>query len=290
MKGETYDRSAQDVGNIVALEHVNVWIPSQEIATAFYVVGLGFTRDPYLMVGLENMWINLGQQQFHMPTNKPQVLRGVVGLVVPDLDALTARLTEVKGALAGTAFDFKVENGHVLVTSPWGNRFRCHAPGPRFHNMTLGMPYVEFPVERGTAAGIARFYTKVMGAPGRTTPEGGEAVTRVRVGNAQELVFRETPEALAPFDGHHIAIYVSDFGGPHRQLVALGLLTEESNPYQYRFLDIADPDSGRKLFTIEHEVRSLTHPMYLRPLINRNPAQRQRTYERGKDAFVPGLV
>lgn len=289
MKGETYDRGAQDVGNIVALEHVNVWIPSQELATAFYVVGLGFTRDPYLMVGLENMWINIGQQQFHMPTNKPQVLRGLVGLVVPDLEALTARLTEVKGALAGTAFDFKVDNGHVDVISPWGNRFRCHPPGPAFRDMTLGLPYVEFPVERGTAAGIARFYTTIMDAPAATT-EGGEAVTRVRVGNAQELIFRETPEPLAPYDGHHIAIYISDFAGPHRRLVDLGLVTEESNPYQYRFLDIADPDSGQKLFTIEHEVRSLTHPMYLRPLINRNPAQRQRTYERGRDPFVPGVL
>jgi len=45
--------------------------------------------------------INIGQQQFHLPTGKPQVLRGWVGLVVPDLDALTARLAEVKPKLAG---------------------------------------------------------------------------------------------------------------------------------------------------------------------------------------------
>jgi hypothetical protein len=30
--------------------------------------------------------------------------------------------------------------------------------------------------------------------------------------------------------------------------------------------------------------------MFLRPLINRNPAQRQATYQRGRDAYVPGLV
>jgi hypothetical protein len=46
----------------VALEHVNVWIPDQQIATLFYVTGLGLTRDPYLMPGLENMWINIEQQ------------------------------------------------------------------------------------------------------------------------------------------------------------------------------------------------------------------------------------
>jgi hypothetical protein len=42
------------------------------------------------------------------------------------------------------------------------------------------------------------------------------------------------------------------------------------------------------LCVIEHEVRSYTHPMFLRPLVNRNPAQRQATYQRGRDAFHPG--
>jgi hypothetical protein len=51
MADETYDRTTQDVGNIVALEHVNVTIPDQQLATLFYVVGLGLTRDPYLMPG-----------------------------------------------------------------------------------------------------------------------------------------------------------------------------------------------------------------------------------------------
>src|SRR4051794_18993415 len=88
MAAHDYDRRRQDIGNIVALEHVNVRVPDQLAAIAFYVEGLGFTRDPYLMVGLENMWINLGQQQFHLPTAAPQVVRGVVDMVVPDLDAL----------------------------------------------------------------------------------------------------------------------------------------------------------------------------------------------------------
>jgi hypothetical protein len=39
------------------------------------------------------------------------------------------------------------------------------------------------------------------------------------------------------------------------------------------------------LFTIEHEVRSLTHPLYARPLVNRNPAQSNNDYVRGHDAF-----
>jgi hypothetical protein len=100
------------------------------------------------------------------------------------------------------------------------------------------------------------------------------------------LIIRETEAPIPAFDGHHIAIYIADFSGPHRFLKERNLVTEESNPFQYRFKDIVDPDSGKLLFEIEHEVRSLTHPMYGRPFVNRNPAQTQRTYVRGHDAFV----
>ena len=126
-------------------------------------------------------------------------------------------------------------------------------------------------------------------APATVAPDGAGAVARVQVGVRQELRFRETREPLPPYDGHHIAIYIADFSGPHRWLAERGLITEESNEVQYRFTEIVDPETVRPLFTIEHEVRCATHPMYLRPLINRNPAQRQATYARGRDAFVPGL-
>src|SRR5213079_142525 len=83
---------AEDVGNIVSLEHVNTQIPDQSLATLFYIVGLGFTRDPYMNVGLRNMWANVGEQQFHLPTRPPQAIQGHIGLVVPDLDELKERL------------------------------------------------------------------------------------------------------------------------------------------------------------------------------------------------------
>ena len=115
-----------------------------------------------------------------------------------------------------------------------------------------------------------------------------DGVARVTVGPQQTLVFRESPEPKPAYDGHHIAIYVSDFSGPHARLQERGLISEESNEYQYRFVTITDPATNRPLFDIEHEVRCVTHPMYLRPLICRNPAQRQPTYQRGQDAFVNG--
>src|SRR5260221_365183 len=61
-----YDRSAEDLGNVVGLEHVNLLIPDQGRATLFYVTGLGLTRDPYLMTNVDNMWINAGRSQFHV--------------------------------------------------------------------------------------------------------------------------------------------------------------------------------------------------------------------------------
>src|SRR5438128_9433355 len=95
-KVRQYDRAAQTVGNIVHLEHFNVVIPDQRLATLFYIVGLGGTRDPYLFMGLENMWINFGRTQVHMPSRAvpPRVerLRGTAGFVVPDLEALKKRL------------------------------------------------------------------------------------------------------------------------------------------------------------------------------------------------------
>jgi hypothetical protein len=289
MADDGYDRTTQDVGNIVALEHVNVRIPDQQLATLFYVVGLGLTRDPYLMVGLENMWINIGQQQFHLPTGPPQVLRGDVGLVLPDFDELPGRLAMVQRHLGATKFAYTVEDKHIRVVSPWGNVLRCHPPGPAFGDMTLGMPYVEFLVEPGGAEGIARFYRDGLGAPALVARNGGEAAARITVGPQQELIFRESAGPIPAYDGHHIQIYISNFSGPHRWLAERGLVTEESNWYQYRFQDIADPETGRVLFTIEHEVRSLRSPLYHRPLVNRNAAQRQPTYQRGRDAFVPGM-
>ncbi|KAF0105105.1 MAG: hypothetical protein FD144_743 [Rhodospirillaceae bacterium] len=279
-----YDRSAEDLGNIVALEHVNLGIADQGLATVFYMSGLGLTRDPYMMTGIDNMWINVGRSQFHLPTMaRAQRLRGRIGLVIPDREALLQRLHRVKGLLGDTRFAFVEHDDHVETTCPWGNHILCHDPSPRFVGMTLGMAYVEFDVPRGTAGGIAGFYHDVFATGARVD---GTAA-HVSVGIGQELIFRESDAAAGAYDGHHIQVYVANFSGPYRQLVDRGLLTEESNQHQYRFQHIADPATGKALFEIEHEVRSLRHPMYARPLVNRNPLQTNRVYMPGRDAWVP---
>jgi len=153
--------------------------------------------------------------------------------------------------------------------------------------MVLGIPYVDFLVAQGTAAGIGRFYTEVFAARSTLTQEAAGAVARVQVGSWQWLAFRETTDRVPEYDGHHIAIYIASFSSPHAFLVRHGLITEESDAHQYRFQEIVDPETGRKLYRVEHEVRSLCHPMWGRELVNRNPSQIQRSYARGRDAFVP---
>ncbi len=279
-----YDRARQDLGNIALLEHVNVTIPDQRLATIFYVSGLGLTRDPYLMTGVDNMWVNVGRSQFHLPSRGTQVLRGHVGLVLPDLAALGRRLEKVAPLLAETRFSWARREGTIEATCPWGNRYRCHAPAPQFGDSELAIAYVEFNVPRGAAPGIARFYEEIMGAQA-TLETGASQTAVVATGAAQHLRFRESDRPLPAYDGHHVQVYVADFSGPHRRLAERGLVTEESSEHQYRFRDIVEPGDGRALFTIEHEVRSLTHPLYARLLVNRNPAQSNREYVRGHDAF-----
>jgi hypothetical protein len=279
----TYDRTVEDVGNVVALEHVNTRVPDQQLAILFYAVGLGLTRDPYLMTGVGNMWINVGRSQFHLPTGVAQVLRGHTGLVVPDRAALLARLDQVKAPLKGTRFSVSEQAEFVEVTCPWGNRIRVFPPGARFGRMQLGIPYVELEAGVGTAEGIARFYREVMQTRASVGQDAEGRFARVSVGAGQDLYFRETPKPAPAFDGHHIAVYLADFSGPYRRLGERGLVTEESDQHQYRFQDIVALDTGKVLFTIEHEVRSMRHPLYARPQVNRNPAQSNRSFAPGHE-------
>jgi hypothetical protein len=281
-----FDRTTEDLGNSIHLEHVNVTVPDQRLATLFYVAGLGLTRDPYLMVSDTNMWVNVGRSQFHLPSGNAQVLRGHTGIVISGREALLDRLASVAKKLDGTAFAFSEHNDHVEATCPWGNRLRCYEPdAARFGRITLGIPYVEFEVPTGTAQGICNFYPQIMGMSAELK-NGDGAVARVRVGKDQYLQFRETDRPQPEYDGHHVQFYITNFSGPHRRLSERGLISQEDNQYQYRFRDIVDLTDGKHLFTIEHEVRSVTHPMYLRPLVNRDPAQTSRTYAHGHDEWA----
>src|SRR6476659_10932987 len=102
-----FDRKAETLGNITALEHVNVEIPNQGLASDFYLLGCGFTRDPYLFPGTNNMWVNIGRSQFHLPSGDALVLRGHVGVVTPSREQLLDRFAGVQKDLADSKFSFE---------------------------------------------------------------------------------------------------------------------------------------------------------------------------------------
>ena len=218
-------------------------------------------------------------------------------MVVPDLDGLKRRLDFIDRPMQGTAFGRDERGDHVRLTCPWGNDIRAYGPG---FGMSLGIPFAQVDVAPGSAEGIARFYRDVLDTPARAVRNGGEEPSageregaplanraEVSMGGSQRLIFQETDAELADYDGHHIAIYVSNFSKPHAALVEHDLITEESDQHQYRFQAIVDPETGEQLAEIEHEVRSLKHPMFKRFLVNRNPAQSFMNYTQGRDAFVP---
>ena len=288
---EQYDRTTQDVGNMVLLEHFNVVHDDQRLATLFYVVGLGGTRDPYLFVGLDNMWVNFGRTQAHLPSRGDkkvsEVLRGTIGLVVPELAEAEKKLAFAGSEMKRVApevpnkFAFSRKGDCVEATCPWGNRFRLHAPSEAFPRTDLGLAYIDFDVPPGTAERIARFYTQVLRCP--ASARDGRA--DVPVGRNQHLYFTETQKPLPEYDGHHIQVYIGDFSGPYKWLLERGLISMETDASEWRFQWIVDPADGRKLFQIEHEVRSTKHWLYNRPLVNRNPRITNLTYVPGADAF-----
>lgn len=290
-KLKPYDRTTQDVGNLVLLEHFNCVIDDQRLAVLFYVVGLGATRDPYMFPGLENIWLNFGRTQVHMPSRgvppRAERLRGTAGFVVPSLEDLKRRLEyagkEMRRVVpeVPNKFSFEVKADCIEASDPWGTRVRCHAPSPEFGATELGLVYVDFDVPPGAAEGIAHFYTEVMKSPARAS--NGRAI--VPVGKNQKLMFTEASAPVPEYDGHHIQVYIADFSSPYRWLKERDLITLETDESEWRFQWIVDPRDASKLFQIEHEVRSLKHRLFARPLVNRNHAVTNMTYQHGQDAF-----
>jgi len=152
-----------------------------------------------------------------------------------------------------------------------------------------GIDYVEFRVPRGSAEKIGSFYDYAFDAPTTLVTDGagegeeGDAIAIVGIGPidatgraGQSLLFRECDDALPPYDGHHISLYVganrADFeaafvncdeagvvwANPRFRDAALTL--EGAREWrQFRFKDIVDLETGAKVFELEHEIRSIEH-------------------------------
>ncbi|KAL6070094.1 Glyoxalase, variant 3 [Balamuthia mandrillaris] len=145
--------------------------------------------------------------------------------------------------------------------------------------------------------------TQVVPLPRSTSEEGkkeddGLKVAIIRVGTNQRLIFREDEAEDERKDdsklGYHVCIYVTRFSKVYESFRAADLLFRENRfddrydtleqaleAHQFRFAKIVstnedeegkkrkEEEDGATLHVLEHEVRSLGHPSFMRPLVNR---------------------
>ena len=260
-----------EVGTIVHFEHVNLRIPDHRLAHVYFCLGLGYTRDPTRMVGVENMWVNIGTQQIHLPVGPPTPLRGEVGVVVPNVDEVARRFVEAAPYFEGTLFSCSREGDTLRTTTPWGHLVRVHPFGllPGRYPQAIG--YVELWVAKGTAAGIAAFFRDVIGCPAELEPVEGAPTARVTVGPHQQFRFVERPDGGTIPHRNHVAVYLTRYHATYAELSLRGCIMEEDTNEQFRFHHIKDPGTGQMLFSFEHEMRSIHHPDFRKPLANRVP-------------------
>lgn len=147
-----------------------------------------------------------------------------------------------------------------------------------------GISYVEFLCPAKTARTIAEFYEVVFEAASTVVecPDGSAAAV-VGIGRIddtgkadQALVFRETTLPIPKYDGHHIALYVGEDAAGFEEafLYCLDAGVVWVNPRfsdkadslegarqykQFRFKNIVDVKTGKKVFELEHEIRSVEH-------------------------------
>ncbi len=150
----------------------------------------------------------------------------------------------------------------------------------------LGIDYVEFNVKRSNddvILQIAQFYEYAMDAAVSVVQDGSNRVAIVGIGSvssngrpSQCLLFREVDEETPPYDGHHVALYVGkstqDFYDTFKQIEQAGIVwvnprfTDKATNLsgakkwnQFRFKDILDLKTGKIIYTLEHEIRSVEH-------------------------------
>jgi hypothetical protein len=150
----------------------------------------------------------------------------------------------------------------------------------------LGIDYVEFNVQRrndDVILKIAQFYEYALDAAVSVVQDGSYRVAIIGVGSvssdgrpSQCLLFREIDDEIPPYDGHHVALYVGqnsqDFCQIFKQIEQAGIVwvnprfTDKATNLsgakkwnQFRFKDLLDLKTGKIIYTLEHEVRSVDH-------------------------------
>jgi len=260
---------------MVHFDHVNFETPDHDMATIFFMNGLGLTRDPYRRADERNMGVNVGLQQFHLPRRgkKTPPFHGVIGVVHPDIPGVLERLKllDQMGKFANTPYSLDDRGDFVSLTTPFGYKLNLHSEGTLPFLRPLGIVYAEIPVPVGSAGSIGRFYFKVVGAPVSFEKKSEGFTSAVTAGAHQEIRFVE--RQLDDYDTHtmHISYHVTHYNNLRNQLREHGSLKGKGQREVFFFDKIYDPDTGENVFTINNEVRSVYHPDFMRVLINRWP-------------------
>eukprot|EP00197_Chlamydomonas_leiostraca_P002747 CAMPEP_0202859776 /NCGR_PEP_ID=MMETSP1391-20130828/1749_1 /ASSEMBLY_ACC=CAM_ASM_000867 /TAXON_ID=1034604 /ORGANISM="Chlamydomonas leiostraca, Strain SAG 11-49" /LENGTH=422 /DNA_ID=CAMNT_0049538853 /DNA_START=174 /DNA_END=1443 /DNA_ORIENTATION=- len=251
--------TAQDFGNVICMEHVNLEVPDLEVARMFYEEGLGLTIDPSKTGaqrgGSHVMWYNVGRQQLHI-CKGPHAQRlpqgGAIGLVLPDVGGVAHRLEGLQSQLGDIAVT-RLSHHTLEVKDPHGVTFIIHdvsaPPGAQEDaQQPVCDPHIAYlllPCFPGTAVHIARFYADRLGAlvrvsGGRKRSDGSKGLIRgeVLLGlPGTRLVFTEQPglpawseqAAAALYDGWHVCFYIADFSGTYSRCQPLLF---NSHPYR----------------------------------------------------------
>jgi len=107
-------------------------------------------------------------------------------------------------------------------------------------------------------------------------------MAQIVVGPWQRLIFREKENyQKGDYTGYHVCIYVTKFSLYYRKFHADNILftkhrfsdkcdtlQQALDWQQFRIRDIYN-EKKEIILQLEHEVRSLYHPSFLRPLVNR---------------------
>jgi len=292
----SFNFQSQDIGSIVCLEHINLAQPDQMTAMVFYVEGLGLTRDPYAPENTSTMWINIGNQQIHVPKYPtPQIMAGHIGIITPSIPSLLQRLQRIQDheLMKGTKFSWTAKdkfkkdlvppgynNKVVHVTCPYGNKFRIYEHSKDIGHHQLSVYYVLHYISSKHSKTVGQFYQKYFDVPVTFVPS--EKTVHITVGPWQRLIFVENEKwSNADYTNYHVAFYVSGFAQTYKKFHADNLLFTQHrfadrcetlenalSWKQFRTKNILD-ENKEVLISFEHEVRSLHHPSFKRPLVNR---------------------
>ena len=215
---KTFDRAAEDLGNSIHLEHVNVQVPDQRLAQLFYAVGLGLTRDPYLMV-VRHQHVDQCRAQPVPSADRQGAGRARPhragdlrprGAARPPHRACAASSTARSSASASTTTTSR-RSVRGAIACAATSRTQSASGASRSASRTSSSTC------RSAARRRSRPSIRRSWARPRTVQNGDGTVTRVQMGKNQYLQFRETDAPQPAFDGHHVQMYIANFSGPVRE-------------------------------------------------------------------------